>query len=106
MRVLSAEVQHVLPLPGKQAEVLNILVEDVMQGHPVSEQRLKEVLGHNPLEVGLYTLRMCCQGCATGTSLAACHTYSEALQFRSQGYRGLTQCISAATCWAMSLWML
>ena len=23
-----------------------------MQGHPVSEQRLKEVLGHNPLEVG------------------------------------------------------
>lgn len=36
---------------GKQAEVLNILVEDVMQGHPVSEQRLKEVLGHNPLEV-------------------------------------------------------
>ncbi len=22
-----------------------------MQGHPVSEQRLKEVLGHNPLEV-------------------------------------------------------
>ncbi|EIE25732.1 DUF212-domain-containing protein [Coccomyxa subellipsoidea C-169] len=35
---------------GKQAEVLNILVEDVMQGHPVSEQRLKEVLGHNPLE--------------------------------------------------------
>lgn len=42
-----------LSLPGKQAEVLNILVEDVMQGHPVSEQRLKEVLGHNPLEVGL-----------------------------------------------------
>jgi hypothetical protein len=36
---------------GKQAEVLNILVDDVMQGHPVSEQRLKEVLGHNPLEV-------------------------------------------------------
>lgn len=36
---------------GKQAEVLNILVDDVMEGHPVSEQRLKEVLGHNPLEV-------------------------------------------------------
>ena len=56
MCVLSAEAQHVLFLPGKQAEVLNILVEDVMQGHPVSEQRLKEVLGHNPLEVGLCTL--------------------------------------------------
>jgi acid phosphatase family membrane protein YuiD len=36
---------------GKQAEVLNILLEDVVQGHPVSEQRLKEVLGHTPLQV-------------------------------------------------------
>ena len=36
---------------GKQAEVLNILLEDVVQGHPVTEQRLKEVLGHTPLQV-------------------------------------------------------
>lgn len=41
---------------GKQAEVLNILLEDVVQGHPVSEQRLKEVLGHTPLQVGDQTI--------------------------------------------------
>lgn len=37
---------------GKQAEVLNALVEDYFQGHPVSEQELKERLGHTPLQVG------------------------------------------------------
>ena len=31
--------------------MLNILLEDVIQGHPVTEQRLKEVLGHTPLQV-------------------------------------------------------
>ena len=36
---------------GKQAEVLNILLEDVLQGHPVSDRKLKEVLGHTPLQV-------------------------------------------------------
>ena len=36
---------------GKQAEVLNILLKDVVEGHPVSEQRLKEVLGHTPVQV-------------------------------------------------------
>ena len=44
---------------GKQAEVLNILLEDVVQGHPVTEQRLKEVLGHTPLQVGL--AQLCCR---------------------------------------------
>ena len=41
---------------GKQAEVLNALVEDYFQGHPVSEQELKEVLGHTPLQVGMGAL--------------------------------------------------
>jgi len=36
---------------GKQAEVLNILLEDVLQGHPVSDRKLKEVLGHTPVQV-------------------------------------------------------
>ena len=31
--------------------MLNALVEDYFQGHPVSEQELKEVLGHTPLQV-------------------------------------------------------
>jgi len=37
---------------GRQAEVLNMIVEDLFQGHPVSERKLKELLGHTPLQVG------------------------------------------------------
>jgi len=36
---------------GKQAEVLNILLEDLLEGHAVSETKLKEVLGHTPIQV-------------------------------------------------------
>lgn len=40
---------------GKQAEVLNVLLSDVIStlqtSHPVSSQRLKEVLGHTPRQV-------------------------------------------------------
>ena len=41
---------------GKQAEVLNALVEDYFQGHPVAEQELKEVLGHTPMQVAMGAL--------------------------------------------------
>jgi acid phosphatase family membrane protein YuiD len=36
---------------GMQAQKINILVEELLQGHPISEQRLREVIGHTPLEV-------------------------------------------------------
>ncbi|KAK9820203.1 hypothetical protein WJX72_007435 [[Myrmecia] bisecta] len=36
---------------GKQAEVLNVLLEDLLQGHPVREKKLKEVLGHTWAQV-------------------------------------------------------
>ncbi|CAM6122543.1 unnamed protein product [Calypogeia fissa] len=36
---------------GKQAEVLNMIVEDLFKGHPISERKLKELLGHTPLQV-------------------------------------------------------
>lgn len=36
---------------GMQAEVLNLIVEDLFKGHPVSEKKLKELLGHTPLQV-------------------------------------------------------
>ena len=36
---------------GIQAQTINILVEELLKGHPISEQRLREVLGHTPLEV-------------------------------------------------------
>ena len=36
---------------GKQAEVLNVIVQDMFEGHPVGARKLKELLGHTPLQV-------------------------------------------------------
>lgn len=36
---------------GLQAQVLNAVVTDLLEGHPVSERKLKEVLGHTPRQV-------------------------------------------------------
>ena len=35
----------------KQAEVLNKILEDMFHGESMSERKLKEVLGHSPLQV-------------------------------------------------------
>lgn len=35
---------------GMQAQKINILVEELLKGHPISEEHLREVLGHTPLE--------------------------------------------------------
>lgn len=35
---------------GMQAQKINILVEELLKGHPISQQQLREVLGHTPLE--------------------------------------------------------
>ncbi|XP_023728299.1 uncharacterized protein LOC111876014 [Lactuca sativa] len=54
---------------GMQAEVLNLIVEDLFQGHPVSKRKLKELLGHTPSQVvagavlGILVASICCQGC-------------------------------------------
>lgn len=36
---------------GIHAQRINILVEELLQGHPINEMDLREVLGHTPLEV-------------------------------------------------------
>ncbi|MEA4910460.1 MAG: divergent PAP2 family protein [Chloroflexi bacterium] len=36
---------------GLHAQKLNLLINELLSGHPISEQRLKEVLGHTPREV-------------------------------------------------------
>jgi acid phosphatase family membrane protein YuiD len=36
---------------GKHAERINVLFEELLQGHMWSEDELKEVIGHTPLEV-------------------------------------------------------
>ncbi|XP_077251310.1 acid phosphatase/vanadium-dependent haloperoxidase-related protein [Tasmannia lanceolata] len=54
---------------GMQAEVLNMIVEDLFQGHPISQRKLKELLGHTPSQViagailGILVACVCCQGC-------------------------------------------
>ncbi|CAA2965354.1 uncharacterized protein LOC111409923 isoform X3 [Olea europaea var. sylvestris] len=54
---------------GMQAEVLNLIVEDLFQGHPVSQRKLKELLGHTPSQVlagallGIVVAWICCRGC-------------------------------------------
>jgi acid phosphatase family membrane protein YuiD len=35
---------------GMHAQKINILVNELLQGHPISQQELREVLGHTPLE--------------------------------------------------------
>lgn len=36
---------------GKHAERLNVLFSELLQGHALNEEELKEVIGHTPLEV-------------------------------------------------------
>jgi acid phosphatase family membrane protein YuiD len=35
---------------GLHAEAINMMIEDLMQGHPLQEEKLREVLGHSPME--------------------------------------------------------
>ncbi|KAL4385177.1 hypothetical protein GQ457_15G019850 [Hibiscus cannabinus] len=58
---------------GMQAAVLNMIVEDLFQGHPISQRKLKELLGHTPSQVfagamlGIVVACVCCQGCLVAT---------------------------------------
>lgn len=36
---------------GRHAEMINILINELLSGHPISDKELREVLGHTPLEV-------------------------------------------------------
>lgn len=36
---------------SKQAVVLNTILEELFKGHPISEERLRELIGHTPVEV-------------------------------------------------------
>ncbi|XVF33166.1 hypothetical protein REPUB_Repub17cG0145000 [Reevesia pubescens] len=58
---------------GMQAAVLNMIVEDLFQGHPISQRKLQELLGHTPSQVfagamlGIVVACICCQGCLVTT---------------------------------------
>jgi len=35
---------------GMQAKKINVMVEELLKGHPISQKQLLEVIGHTPLE--------------------------------------------------------
>ncbi len=35
---------------GRHAEIINTILRDLLEGHPFTQERLREVLGHSPLE--------------------------------------------------------
>lgn len=41
---------------GIHAQKINTIIEELLQGHPISEEQLKEMLGHTPIEVAGGTL--------------------------------------------------
>jgi len=36
---------------GRHAEKINVLINEFFSGHPISDQQLKEVIGHTPAQV-------------------------------------------------------
>jgi acid phosphatase family membrane protein YuiD len=49
--VVTYDAAGVRQQAGIHAQRINMLFEELMRGHPISEQDLREVLGHTPLEV-------------------------------------------------------
>jgi uncharacterized protein len=49
--VVMYDASGVRQAAGRQAEVLNIIVEDMFKTHKIAEKRLRELLGHTPIEV-------------------------------------------------------
>jgi hypothetical protein len=41
---------------GKQAAKINLIVEELLSGHPLNEEHLRELLGHTPLQVAVGAL--------------------------------------------------
>jgi acid phosphatase family membrane protein YuiD len=35
---------------GRHAEIINAMVQDLVEGHPLRQEQLREVLGHSPFE--------------------------------------------------------
>lgn len=45
------DAQGVRRAAGQQAEMLNTMIDDIYWKRPIAETRLKELLGHSPVEV-------------------------------------------------------
>jgi hypothetical protein len=49
--VVTYDAAGVRQQAGIHAQRINVLFEELMRGHPINENDLREVLGHTPLEV-------------------------------------------------------
>jgi uncharacterized protein len=49
--IVMFDAQSVRWAASRQARLLNQIVDELFQGHPISEERLKELLGHTPFQV-------------------------------------------------------
>ena len=64
--VVLFDAQGVRRASGQQAEILNRILDDIYWKHKIKEDRLKELLGHTPVEVitgtvlGVLVALFCC----------------------------------------------
>ncbi|HID86941.1 MAG TPA: divergent PAP2 family protein [Anaerolineae bacterium] len=49
--VVMFDAQGVRRATSAQARILNQILDELFQGHPISEERLRELIGHTPVEV-------------------------------------------------------
>jgi hypothetical protein len=49
--VVMFDAQGVRQATSVQARILNQIIDELFQGHPISEERLRELIGHTPVEV-------------------------------------------------------
>ncbi|MCL4559434.1 MAG: divergent PAP2 family protein [Chloroflexi bacterium] len=49
--VVTYDATNIRRQAGMHAQKINLLINELFSGQPISEERLKEVLGHTPLEV-------------------------------------------------------
>lgn len=49
--VVTYDAANIRRQAGIHAQKINLLINELFTGQPISDQRLKEVLGHTPLEV-------------------------------------------------------
>lgn len=49
--VVMFDAQGVRRATSIQARILNQIIDELFQGHPISEEHLRELIGHTPVEV-------------------------------------------------------
>lgn len=60
--IVMYDAANVRRAAGKQAELLNIIVDDLYRGKHIDGEKLKELLGHTPVEVAAGAVLGICMG--------------------------------------------